>query len=102
MSDIASLHASLVAAVLGGEGRASSEIRRQAFDNEGLAEPLRSFVEKVAHRATTVTDDDIRALRTSGLTEEEIYEVAICAAVGQATRQYEKGLAALNTATLER
>jgi alkylhydroperoxidase family enzyme len=98
LSDISSLHSSLVARVLEGEGRASPEIRRGAFDNEGLTEPMRTFVEKVAHRARTVTDADISTLRKAGLSEDQIYEVVVCAAIGQATRQYQNAMAALSTA----
>lgn len=99
MSDVTSLHSSLVARVLQGEGRASPEIRRAAFDNEGLDEPISHFVEKVAHSARTVTDADISTLRETGLSEDQIYEIVVCAAIGQATRQYQNALAALNAAT---
>jgi len=99
LSEIDSLHRSLVARVLEGEGQASPQIRRAAFDNEGLAEPLRTFVDKVAHRARMVTDADIDSLNKAGLSEDEIYEVAVCAAIGQATRQLQNGLAALGAAT---
>ena len=98
MSDITSLHSSLVARVLDGEGRASPEVRRAAFDNERLAEPVRTFVDKVAHRARMVTDVDIGTLRKAGLSEDEIYEIVVCAAIGQATRQYQNALAALSAA----
>ena len=99
MSDIASLHKSLVARVLEGDGRASPQVRSAAFNNEGLAEPVRTFVDKVAHRATTVTDADISTLKKAGLSEDQIYEIVVCAAIGQATRQYQNALAALNAAT---
>lgn len=99
MSNITSLHSSLVARVLEGEGRASPEIRRATFDNEGLEEPVRTFVDKVAHRAKTVTDADIGTLRKAGLSEDQIYEIVVCAAIGQATRQYQNALAALSAAT---
>jgi len=99
LSDITSLHTSLVARVLEGEGQASREIRRAAFENKGLAEPIGKFVEKVAHNARMVTDGDIGTLRKAGLSEDQIYEVVVCAAIGQATRQYQDALAALSAAT---
>ena len=99
MSDITSLHSSLVARVLEGEGRASPDIRRGAFDNQGLAEPIGQFVEKVANSAKTVTDADINTLRTTGLSEDQIYEIVVSAALGEATRQYQNALAALSAAT---
>ena len=99
MSDITSLHSALVSRILEGEGQASPEIRRAAFDNEGLAEPVRTFVDKVAHDARVVTDADIGTLRQAGLSEDQIYEIVVCAAIGQATRQYQNALAALSAAT---
>jgi alkylhydroperoxidase family enzyme len=99
LSDITSLHHSLVSQVLEGEGRASPEIRRAAFDNQGLADPIGIFVEKVAHNARMVTDEDIGTLRKAGLSEDQIYEIVVCAAIGQANRQYQNAFAALSTAT---
>ncbi len=48
MTDIARLHRELVARVLGSGGTAPPEMRRAAFDDAGLNEPLRTLVEKVA------------------------------------------------------
>ena len=99
MSDITSLHSALVSRILEGEGQASPEIRRAAFDNEGLSEPMRTFVDKVAHNARMVTGADIGTLRKAGMSEDQIYEIVVCAAIGQATRQYQNALAALSAAT---
>lgn len=99
LSNITALHGSLVDRVVEGEGRTSPEIRRAAFANAGLGEPIRQFVEKVAHSARTVSDADIRTLRDAGLSEDQIYEIVVCAALGQATRQYQSALAALSAAT---
>lgn len=49
--------------------------------------------------ASSITDDDIATVRASGLTEEQIFEIVVCAAIGQANRQYEAALAALQAAT---
>lgn len=99
MTDVAQAHQTLVSRVLDGDGQASRELRRAAFANDGLDEPLRGLVEKVAHRANTVTDQDVDAVRAAGLSEDQIFEIVVCAAVGQATRQYEGALAALIAAT---
>jgi len=37
-------------------------------------------------------------VRESGLTEDQIFEVVVCAAVGLATHQYEAAIAALDAA----
>lgn len=88
-------HRALVARILEGDGRAPQDQRRAAFDNSGLGEPLRTLIGKVAERPTRITDQDIAAAKASGLAEDEIFELVVCAAVGQATRQYETALGAL-------
>jgi hypothetical protein len=88
----------VVARILQGDGQASREQRRAAFDNAGLAEPLRTLVRKVAEHAYRVTDEDVAAARASGLSEDQLFELVVCAAVGQATRQSDAALAALAAA----
>ncbi|MFI5510991.1 hypothetical protein ACIA48_26305 [Mycobacterium sp. NPDC051804] len=99
MTDISRLHRELVARVLGGGGTASAELRRAAFEAAGLDEPLHTLVDKVCHHAQRVSDDDIAAARAAGLSEDQIYEVVVCAAIGQADRQYSDALVALAAAT---
>jgi hypothetical protein len=99
MSDITQARKELVARILEGDGTASRAQRRAAFDNAGLAEPLARLIGKIAKQAYKVTDEDIAAARASGLTEDQIFELVVCAAVGQATRQYDRALAALEAAT---
>jgi alkylhydroperoxidase family enzyme len=62
---------------------------------------MRTLIDKVAYHAYSVTDEDVAAVRTAGLSEDQIFEIVVCAAVGQASRQYENGLAALARATEE-
>lgn len=78
---------------------ASRAQRRAAFDNAGIAEPLSTLMEKVTRYAHTVTDTDIAATQASGLSEDQIFEIVVCAALGQSTRQYDTALAALDAAT---
>jgi hypothetical protein len=89
------LHQVLVTRVLEGDGRAPRAERRAAFENTGIAEPLRTLVDKVAKRPTQVSDEDVATVEASGLSEDQIFELVICAAIGQATRQYETALEAL-------
>jgi hypothetical protein len=88
-------HQVLVTRVLEGDGRASRAERCAAFDDARLAPPLRTLVDKVAKRPTHVTNEDIANVKESGLSEDQIFELVICAAIGQATRQYETALEAL-------
>jgi len=56
------------------------------------------LVNKVARHAYRVTDEDFAAVRASSLIEDQIFEVVVCAAIGEATRQYDIAFAALEAA----
>jgi hypothetical protein len=95
------IHEVLVDRILRGPGRAPAEQRARAFDNAGLPEPLGPLVDKVATRSAQVTDADFARATEAGFTDDQLFELVICAAVGAATRQYEAGLAALAEAVAD-
>ncbi len=84
-----------------GAGRASPEQRGRAFGNAGLDQPLAGLLGKVATRPAQVTDADFAAARAAGFSDDELFELVICAAVGQSARLYDAGLAALADAVEE-
>jgi hypothetical protein len=90
-----SIHQALVNRILHGPGRAPADQRARAFDNAGLPEPLRPLLDKTATRSRQVTDADFATAMEAGFTDDQLFELVICAAVGESTRQYEAGLAAL-------
>ncbi len=89
----------LVDRVLNGEGRASAEQRASAFSNAGIAPPLDALIGKVVTSPAKVTDADFAAAKASGFSEDQLFELVISAAVGESTRLYDAGLAALAEAT---
>jgi hypothetical protein len=99
MSDaVTRLRNAAVERAVRGPGTSSGELRRAAFDNANVPPAAAALVDKIAHAASKITDDDIAAARTAGLSEDEIFEITACAAYGQAMRQLEAGLAALAAA----
>jgi hypothetical protein len=96
MSDIRQARKALASRILEGDGKASPSERRAAFNLSGLAQPIGALVDKVARHADRVTDEDITAAKASGLSEDQVFEIVVCAAIGQATRQYDTALAALD------
>jgi hypothetical protein len=94
-------HRALVDRVLNGEGRASGEQRARAFGNDDLPPPLHALIGKVVTTPSQITDADFATAQASGLTEDQLFELVICAAVGRSTRLYEAGLAALAEATAD-
>jgi alkylhydroperoxidase family enzyme len=99
MSDIKQAHHAVVMRVLEGAGTASHDQRRAAFDNAAPSGPVGTLIDKVARHPYAVTDQDVAAAKASSLSQDQIFEVVVCAAVGQATRQYQTALAALKAAT---
>lgn len=87
MSDIRQARQALVTRIQEGEGKASPSDRCAAFNNGGLAESVSVLIAKVATHADTVNEDDISAAQV-GLSEDQIFELVVCAAVGQATPGY--------------
>ena len=93
--DYQSLYHALLDRIVKGDGQSSRQQRQAAFNNTGLSRPLSHLIGKVAHHAYKVTDADIAAAKQAGVTDDQLFELIICGAVGQASRQYESGLAAL-------
>jgi hypothetical protein len=98
MADITRARIALIKRMLEGDGRAPTTQRRAAFNNVGLAEPVATLVDKVAKCSHKLTDGDIAAAKASGHSEDQIFELVVCAAVGQASRQYDAALDALRAA----
>lgn len=96
-----SIHQRLVNRILQGPGRAPADQRALAFDNAELPAPLAVLLDKVAGRSFQVTDADFAGAAQAGFTDDQLFELVVCAAVGQSTRQYEAGLAALARATAD-
>jgi alkylhydroperoxidase family enzyme len=100
MSNFTQARKAVVTRILEGDGRVSHALRRAAFDNAELAEPvLAALIDKLVRHAYKVTDEDIAAARASGLSEDQIFELVVCAAIGEATRQSDMAFAALDATT---
>ena len=98
MVEIAKLHRELVARVLEGNGKAAPELRRAAFDNAGVREPIHTLIEKVANHAHRVTDAGTsppstrpKPQRGPNLRDRDDMRTPS----GQASRQYTSALDAL-------
>ena len=92
----------LVDRVLHGAGTASKEQRALAFGDESTDPALRTLIGKVATSPAQVTDADFAAAKAAGYSEDQLFELVVCAAVGQSARLYDAGLAALAEATRQR
>jgi hypothetical protein len=101
MSNIQQGRKVLASRIVEGEGKAPHAQRRQAFEHATIDGPVGMLGDKVAGRAHEISDGDFDAARAAGLGEDQIFEIVVCAAVGEATRQYETAMAALEAASKE-
>jgi hypothetical protein len=83
---------------LRGPGDASVADRQAAFDNRDTPASCRALLDKVARHAYKVTDEDVAGAKAAGASEDQIFELVVCAALGQATRQLDAAFAALDAA----
>jgi len=56
---------------------------------------LEPYLAKVHSAAYTVTEDDVERLRTVGLSEDEIFEQTVAAAIGEGLRRLDAALGAI-------
>ena len=78
-------------------GELSSDTRRAILNRDTKAIPpaLLPYVLKVALHAYKVEDEDISGLKRDGMTEDQIFEATVAAAVGAAFLRLDKGMAAV-------
>ncbi|MEU8894920.1 hypothetical protein [Nocardia sp. NPDC048505] len=89
-------HRALVERILHGPGRAAPDQRAGAFHHTEVPAAVRTLIDKVVTNSAAITDADFAA---TGYSDDELFELVVCAAVGQSTRLYDAGLAALAEAT---
>jgi alkylhydroperoxidase family enzyme len=63
------------------------ELRALASAAHPPGEALAPYLDKVCVRAYTVTDDDVDELRRAGLSEDEIFEATVSAAIAEGLRR---------------
>jgi hypothetical protein len=95
------LRPALLERILNGPGKATRNLRISAFNNEDVPGSLRDLIANIVARPPQVTDADFATAGSAGFDDDELVEMVICAAVGEANRQYEAGVAALAAAAPE-
>ena len=76
------------------ESRAARDAggRRLPTDELIIPEDLSGFLAKVSARPYEITDEDIEQLKANGYTEDAIYEITVCAALGEGLARLERTL----------
>jgi len=85
--------------LIAGPGQLDQLIRRSVVEGgESGDDILDAYVDKVRHHAYKIVDGDIEALKAAGWSEDQIYELSICAAFGAAKHRLDAGLRAIEQA----
>ncbi len=96
MANLGRLRMAAIDRVTSGAGLTTMAERAAAFDDRLPADhPAAALVAKVARHAYKVTDDDVARVVAAGLVEDQVYELVVAAALGQAQRQLASAEAAL-------
>ena len=95
------LRLAVVDRALHGPGFSSAHLRRAAFDNSGVDSRAQTLVDAIARTAWKITDEQVADTVAAGVCEDVVFELAVCAALGQASRQFSAALSALDEATAD-
>ena len=89
---------------LAGAGETEAALRQEiatyaaapASGNQVIPRNILTYISKVAKHSYKVTDMDINQLKAAGYSEDELYELTVCAAFGAGLARLNRGLALLN------
>ena len=79
-------------------GRPPPEGQSPGEEAVAIPKDLASYLHKVTHHAYKVTDEEVAALIAAGYSEDQIFEITLCAAIGASLGRMERGLAAIKGA----
>ncbi|MGH3001086.1 MAG: hypothetical protein ACRDM1_00185 [Gaiellaceae bacterium] len=71
------------------------ELRAIASSLEPAAPALESYLARVRERAYTITDADVESLKAAGISEDEIFEQTVAAAIGEGLRRFDAAAEAI-------
>jgi hypothetical protein len=84
--------AAAIAAIVDARACTPASLRRAAYEGTPDDPVIAAYVEKVRRAAYRVTDSDIDRLRAGGLDDDEVFEITVAAALGEAMRGLRAGL----------
>jgi len=82
-------------AVFEAPGSTEPAVRAAAGTGGELPDPVGSYATLVRDQSYRITDTDLARLSAAGLSDDDIFEVTVAAAVGAALRRLDAGLRAV-------
>jgi alkylhydroperoxidase family enzyme len=70
-------------------------LRANVANTEAAPPELAAYLEQVRTRAYTVTDTDVENLKAAGLSEDEIFEQTVAAAISEGLRRLDAASAVI-------
>jgi hypothetical protein len=77
-------------------GSTKPAVRAAAGSGSELPEPIGSYAARVRDQSYRITDTDFAGLTRAGLSDDDIFEITIAAAVGAALRRLDAGMRAIS------
>jgi len=76
------------------DGDTAAALRRALLEGRMSEAPaaIGPYVDKVRRQAWNVTDEDVDALKRAGYTEDQIFEVTCCTAIGASFTRLERAM----------
>ena len=76
-------------------GEGFDELRALAAGRPAPPAVMEPYLAKVRDRAYTVTDEDVQQLKDAGLSEDEIFEQTVAAAIHEGLRRLDAAVAVI-------
>jgi hypothetical protein len=89
------LFAALTRVVFDSPGSLAPAMRRAIADGSTLPPALAPYACKIREHAYRTEDADVTAIIEAGYTEDQVYELTVCAALGAGSRRMAGGLRAI-------
>lgn len=76
----------------------ATQLAEHAISPETVPEDLTPYLDQVVFHAERTTDADVQELKDRGYSEDQLFELTLCAALGAGLARLNRGLAALQGA----
>ncbi len=88
----------LIASVTKKSATVEQPIRQAIIEGKPLSAAIDVFVRKVLYNPSSMSDGDFEAMKAQGFSEDQIFEIVVCASIAAGVERVDRGLAAAGLA----